>query len=605
MKYIELLSPAKNLENGKAAILHGADAVYIGAELFGARAAAGNSLDDIKALVDFARPYFAKVYVAMNTVLTDQQLEEAGKQIWKLYEIGVDAIIIQDMGILRMDLPPIQIHASTQTDNRDVQKSRFLKEAGFSRVVLARESSLNQIREIHDAVDVELEVFVHGALCVSYSGQCYISQSQCGRSANRGECAQFCRLPYQMYDSEGQLIAKNKHLLSLKDLDLSDHLEELMDAGVLSLKIEGRMKNLEYAKNVTGYYSQKLDEILKNRTDFRRASSGKTTLFFEPQPDKTFRRSSTDYFLLGRHDSNFDPDTPKSLGEPLGKIKSINRFSFSLDSDIIINNGDGICFKNKNNELTGFQVNTVTNGEIFPSQMPELTVGTFLYRNQDRVFSKTLQGDTSKRLIDIQLCMKETENGFMLELTDENEIVSSVNFETSKELAQNKEKATENIIRQLIKSGNTIYSVSDVSLELQNSYFFPASVLNEWRRTALENHTNLRVQSYKRELRGTENRKFEFGEKKLSYLGNVTNRLAREFYLDHGVEEIMPGFEIQASKGVPVMFTKHCIKFEMGWCPKKGNKHAYKEPFYLENNGVRYGLEFDCKNCMMKVMSAE
>lgn len=343
MIYIELLSPAKNLECGLAAINHGADAVYIGAAQFGARAAAGNSIEDIATLVQYAHQFRVKVLVALNTVLTDDQLPDAEKLIWEIYNTGADALIIQDMGILKLNLPPIALHASTQTDNRTVEKVRFLQDVGFSRVVMARELSLKQISEISSQTNVELEAFVHGALCVSYSGQCYMSQANCGRSANRGQCAQYCRLPYHLVDADDNVLVKNKHLLSLKDLDQSDSLEEMMEAGVTSFKIEGRLKDVDYVKNITSFYRKKLDVILENNPRFQRASAGKTTILFEPNPEKSFRRGNTDYFLRDRKANIVQQDTPKSLGEPIGKVTYIGRNFFEVQNGTLLNNGDGLC----------------------------------------------------------------------------------------------------------------------------------------------------------------------------------------------------------------------------------------------------------------------
>src|ERR1035437_1229160 len=359
MHYIELLSPAKNLECGLAAINHGADAVYIGASSFGARAAAGNTLEDIATLVQYAHKYRSKVHVALNTILTDEQLPEAEKLIWEVYNAGADALIVQDMGILQLNLPPIALHASTQTDNRTVEKVKFLQDVGFSRVVLARELSLKQIAEIASQTDVELEAFIHGALCVSYSGQCYMSQANCGRSANRGQCAQYCRLPYHLVDADDNVLVKNKHLLSLKDLDQSDSLEEMLEAGVTSFKIEGRLKDADYVKNITAYYRRKLDAILDGSTRYRRASAGRTTILFEPNPEKSFRRSNTDYFLHGRKPDIAQLETPKSLGEPIGKVTYIGRNFFEMQNGTLLNNGDGLCFINKHGDLTGFRVNRV------------------------------------------------------------------------------------------------------------------------------------------------------------------------------------------------------------------------------------------------------
>ena len=603
MSKIELLSPAKNLECGIAAINHGADAVYIGATQFGARAAAGNSVEDIATLVQYAHQFRVKVLVALNTVLTDDQLPEAEKLIWDVYNAGADALIIQDMGILKLNLPPIPLHASTQTDNRTVEKVRFLQDVGFSRVVLARELSLEQISDISSQTNVELEAFVHGALCVSYSGQCYMSEANCGRSANRGQCAQYCRLPYQLLDADDNLLVKNKHLLSLKDLDQSDSLEELMEAGVTSFKIEGRLKDVDYVKNITAYYRQKLDAILENNTQYRRASAGKTNILFEPNPEKSFRRGSTDYFLHGRKKDIIQPDTPKSLGEPIGKVTYIGRNFFEVQNGLLLNNGDGLCFINKQSDLTGFRVNRVERKQIFPADMPRMDVGVMLYRNQDQAFEKILKGKTSERKVGVEILFSETISGFSISITDEDGISSLFEAPCEKQPAQKPEAVNDNIKNQLSKLGNTIYEATDIRIEINAPWFFPASQLGEWRRQAIEQLDEVRSKAYVRESK-REPIAAEFPQKQISYLGNVTNKLAKEFYLEHGVEEVNPGFEVKAEEGVPLMFCKHCIKSSMGWCPREGYKATFKEPLFLRNNDQVYQLTFDCKACEMRILKA-
>ena len=603
MRKIELLSPAKNLECGLAAINHGADAVYIGASQFGARAVAGNSVEDITTLVKYAHKFRVKVLVALNTILTDDQLPEAEKLIWDIYNAGADALIIQDMGILKLNLPPIALHASTQTDNRTVEKVKFLQDVGFSRVVLARELSLKQITEISTQTDVVLEAFVHGALCVSYSGQCYMSQANCGRSANRGQCAQYCRLPYQLTDADDNLLAQNKHLLSLKDLDLSDSLEEMMDAGVSSFKIEGRLKDVDYVKNITAYYRKRLDTILDDSTRYQGASAGRTTLLFDPNPEKSFRRSNTDYFLHGRKHDIVQQDTPKSLGEPIGKVTYIGRNFFEVQNGTELNNGDGLCFINKQGDLTGFRVNRVERKQIFPADMPRMDVGVFLYRNQDQAFEKILKGKTAERRVGVEILFGETLNGFLIQLTDEDGIATIFEAVCDKQLAQKPEVVNDNIKNQLSKLGNTIYEATDIQIQINSPWFFPASQLSEWRRQAIEQLDEIRVHSYVRET-ALEAKPAIFPAKVLTYLGNVTNKLSEEFYREHGVEEIMPGFEVKAQEGVALMFCKHCIKFNMGWCPKEGYKATFKEPLYLRNNDQVYELSFDCKACEMRISKA-
>ena len=600
MRKIELLSPAKNLECGLAAINHGADAVYIGASQFGARAAAGNSIEDIAELVKYAHRFRVKVLVALNTILTDEQLPEAEKLIWEVYNAGANALIIQDMGILKLNLPPIVIHASTQTDNRTAEKVKFLQDVGFSRVVLARELTLKQIDEISSQTDVELETFVHGALCVSYSGQCYMSEANCGRSANRGECAQYCRLPYNLSDADDNLLVKNKHLLSMKDLDLSDSLEELMEAGVTSLKIEGRLKDVDYVKNITAFYRKKLDAVLEGNAKFEKASAGRTTFFFEPNPEKSFRRGATDYFLYGRKPDIAQLDTPKSLGEPIGKVTYIGRNFFEVHNGHLLNNGDGLCFINKHGDLTGFRVNRVERKQIFPAEMPKITDGVMLYRNQDQAFEKIMKGKTSERKVGLKVLFKEITNGFSIQLTDEDGISSIFVAECEKQLAQKPDAVNDNIKNQLSKLGNTIYEALDINIKIESPWFFQASRLSEWRRLAVEQLDEIREKAYIR-ISKHEPKPAIYPTGQLSYLGNVINAQAENFYREHGVEEILPGFEVIAQEGVPLMFTKHCIKFTMGWCPKEGYKATFKEPLNLRNNDQEYELTFDCKACEMRI----
>jgi 23S rRNA 5-hydroxycytidine C2501 synthase len=604
IKKIELLSPAKNLECGIAAINHGADAVYIGASQFGARAAAGNSVEDIAKLVEYAHQFRVKVLVALNTVLTDEQLPEAEKLIWEIYTAGADALIIQDMGILKLNLPPIALHASTQTDNRSVDKVKFLQDVGFSRVVMARELSLIQIAEISNQTEVELEAFVHGALCVSYSGQCYMSQANCGRSANRGQCAQYCRLPYHLTDADDNLLAKNKHLLSLKDLDLSDSIEEMMEAGVSSFKIEGRLKDVDYVKNVTAFYRKKLDAILENNSKYERASAGRTTLFFEPNPEKSFRRGETDYFAHGRKKDIVRLETPKSLGEPIGKVTYIGRNFFEMHNGELINNGDGLCFINRQNDLSGFRVNRVDRKQIFPADMPRMEVGVFLYRNQDQAFEKILKGKTAERKVGISILFFETADGFSIELTDEAGLCCIFEAVCDKQPAQKPDAVVDNIRNQLVKLGNTIYEATEIEVKIDAPWFFPASQLSEWRRLAVEQLNAEREKAYQREAQRVAV-PTTFYSKQLSYLGNVTNAAAESFYREHGVEEVLPGFEVKAEEGVPLMYCKHCVKYTMGWCPKEGYKATFKEPLYLRNNDQLYELSFDCKACEMSIRKGE
>lgn len=603
IRKIELLSPAKDADTGIEAIIHGADAVYIGASRFGARAAAGNSTEDIKRLCDFAHIYNAKVYVTVNTIIKDKELAEVEKTIHDLYNAGVDALIVQDMAIMGMNLPPIELHASTQTDNRTVEKVRFLKEAGFSRVVLARELSLSQIRDIHEACDVELEVFIHGALCVSYSGQCYISQACFGRSANRGECAQFCRLPLTMTDADGKVIAKDRHLLSLKDLNQTDSLEELLDAGATSLKIEGRLKDMSYVKNITAHYRQKLDNIFKRRPEYTRASSGHCTYTFAPEPEKSFSRGFTSYFLHGRNNGIYSFDTPKSLGEKVGVMKEAGQKFIKIAGTKKLSNGDGICYLDENNELKGFRINKVEGNNVFPQEMPRIRKGTELFRNLDHEFEKALSRKSAERLISVSMELAENNFGYTLSAEDEDGNHVSVAFAQPKENARSPQK--ERIAKEIGKVGNTCFKAESVKISLDEERFIPASAISEARRKTIEKLLSARRINYRRNIaRITKDNTTPFPEQQTDYRGNVMNKLAEQFYREHNCEVTEPAYEASYVKGREVMHCKHCIKYAFGWCTREGKRNnRYREPFYIEtNNGKRFRLSFDCKACEMKVI---
>ena len=602
---IELLAPAKNLECGIEAVNHGADAVYIGAPKFGARAAAGNSLEDIRELCEYAHLYGARIYVTLNTILKEDELEEAERMIWDLWRVGTDALIIQDMGITRLNLPPIPLHASTQTDNRTPEKVRFLEAAGFTQVVLARELSLNEIRRTSEATTVPLEVFVHGALCVSYSGQCYLSAALSGRSANRGECAQYCRLPYTMVDATGTEIVSNKHLLSLKDMNRSDQLEALLDAGVSSLKIEGRLKDAGYVKNITAYYRKKLDAVLSRRPEYRRASAGRSTYTFEPVAEKSFNRGFTTFLLEGRTADITAFNTPKSLGEPVGMVKEIKGNSFTVAGLKQLNNGDGLVFFNRKGELEGFRVNRVEANRVFPLDMPQLTPKTPLYRNFDQAFDKLLAKPSAERKLSVEIEFLDNPFGFTLCMEDETGARIMLTEPFAKELARREQQ--DNIRTQLSKLGNTPFEASKVVVGLSENWFVPSSLLADMRRRGVEKLLEARRARYPRETvkRVQPSVSIPFPERQLTYLGNVANGKARSFYQDHGVEQIDPAFELSPRKDVPLMFTKHCLRYSMGWCPTyQKDKSPYKEPYYLLYKDTRLRLQFDCKHCQMLVFES-
>jgi putative protease len=604
---IELLAPARNLECGIEAINHGADAVYIGAPKFGARSAAGNSLADIATLVEYAHLFNVRIYVTVNTILKDSELSETEEMIWQLYNAGVDALIVQDMGITQLNLPPIPLHASTQMDNRTVEKVRFLSNAGFRQVVLARELSLDEIRKIHEACpDVALEVFVHGALCVSYSGQCYVSEACFGRSANRGECAQFCRLPFSMVDEDGKVIVRNKHLLSLKDLNQSSILESLLDAGATSLKIEGRLKDVTYVKNVTAAYRQKLDEIFCRRKEYVRSSSGDTVLDFTPQLEKSFNRGFTHYFLHGRTPDIASFNTPKSLGEEMGTMKEQYKKYVTVSGVKPFHNGDGACFIDEQGCLQGFRINKVEGNKLFPAgAIPRIKPRTPIYRNYDQDFEKLLTRKSAERKIGVDWILSETAFGFALTVSDEDKNSVTLSFPV-----ETKEKARtsqhDNLCSQLKKMGNTPFRTRSVVIQCSEEWFIPSSLISDWRRLATDRLVALRRINFRRELQVWKPTNHSYPTSSLTYLGNVMNGKAEKFYQEHGVCNIAPAYEKQAPDNATLMFCRHCLRYSMGWCPTYQRvRSPYREPYYLvSNDGKRFRLEFDCKRCQMKV-SAE
>lgn len=607
---IELLAPAKNLEYGIAAIDHGADAVYIGAERFGARSAAGNSVDDIRKLCDYAHIFHAKVYVTVNTIVFDNELEDTERLINELYEAGADAILVQDMGLLRMPLPPIELHASTQTDNRTPEKVAWLRDQGFSRVVLARELSRAAIRRIHDSVpDVQLEVFVHGALCVSYSGLCYASQYCFGRSANRGECAQFCRLKFDLEDVDGNVLMRDRHLLSLKDMCRYDELEDLLQVGVTSLKIEGRLKDLTYVKNVTAAYSRRLDEIISHDPQtYRRVSLGRCEYTFEPNLNKSFNRGFTDYFFNGRKSDIASFDTPKSRGEYVGKVKEIRGTSFNVAGTAAFANGDGLCFINDRHELEGFRVNRAEGNRIFPLKLPAgLRPGTPLYRNSDQAFEKLLSRQSSVRKIAVSMTLAEEEDGVRLSMTAEDGTSISVRTAFGKQEAQKPQH--ENIIRQLTKLGNTPFVCNDFEFSPTDfNLFIPSGMLADMRREAAEKLV-AKLQESGRTKNERKAKTAPEGSndypKGFKYLYNVSNKKARQFYVENGICDISDAFELKTPDNELLMQCKHCIRNSLGRCLKRDkNASEWREPLYLRlADGRRFKLEFDCTACQMNVYS--
>ncbi len=617
-KHIELLSPAKNADFGIEAINHGADAVYIGGPAFGARAKAPNTVQDIARLVMHAHRYHAEVFVALNTIFHDNELEGVRQLVHQLYDAGVDALIVQDMGLLTMDLPPIQLHASTQTDIRTVEKAVFLDQVGFSQLVLARELDIRTVKQIAVSTTANLEYFIHGALCVAFSGQCFISHAHTGRSANRGECSQECRLPYTLEDQKGRIIGKDKHYLSMKDNDQSANLSALIDAGVSSFKIEGRYKDLPYVKNATAHYRLLLDDILQERPDLAKSSAGYATYTFNPQPEKTFNRSATDYFANGRQADIGAFDTPKFAGEELGKVTKVGKNFIEVSTDVELHNGDGVCFFDVHKELVGLRVNTAQRITTFtqrllPNEMPaDIRNNTIIYRNRDHAFMRLLEKESATRKMALSINFYETRDGFALTVTDEQGFNATVQCPAEKQAANDAAKAENSLIENLSKLGSTDFVAKEVNLEIAQMWFVPASVANNLRREAIEQLVQVRALGYERPaFRPAVEPPAIYPENSLSYLANVYNQQARTFYKKHGVKLIAKAYEANEELGeVPVMITKHCLRFSHGLCPKEAKGvigvqgTVTAEPMTLISGNDRYTLKFDCKPCEMHVMGS-
>ena len=601
-KHIELLAPAKDLACGREAVLHGADAVYIGAPKFGARAAAGNTIDDIRALCDFAHIYNVSIYVALNTILRDDELKEAEQVIGQLYEAEVDALIVQDMGITRLDIPPIALHASTQMDNCTPEKVAFLARAGFEQVVLARELTLEEMRRIAERIPdgVALEAFVHGALCVSYSGRCYLSAAMMGRSANRGACAQCCRLPYTMVDADGRIIAKDKHLLSLRDMNRANDLEAMIAAGITSFKIEGRLKDVAYVKNVTAYYRRRLDEIMARDASLCRSSDGRSTFTFEPRPEKSFNRGFTDYFLHGRRADITSFDTPKSIGEPMGRAR-VSGGGLVVEGREPLHNGDGLVFFNPKGELEGFRVNRAEGRRIASARMPAIRPGTMLYRNADSAFEALLSKPSANRRIAVELTWRELPNGFALQIADASGCSASITRSFATEPALRPQE--DNIRAQLSRLGTTPFEAVQITINMPGNAFVPSSLLSGMRREAVERLLSERRARRTRRQRKPEDPAAVFPIDQLDYTANIYNAAAEAFYRSHGVHTVERAYEERPRAGAALMFTRHCLRYSMGWCPvHQRGQSPFREPYYLLHEGARLRLEFDCARCEMRVV---
>lgn len=608
---LELLAPAKNADYGIEAIRHGADAVYIGGPTFGARATAGNSVEDIARLCAFAHKYHAQVFVALNTILMDDELETAEKLIWDVYNAGADALIVQDMGVLQLNLPPIALHASTQMDNRNPEKVAFLEQVGFSQVVLARELGLSQIREVAAHTNMQIEFFIHGALCVAYSGLCNLSHAFSNRSANRGECSQMCRLPGNLKTRQGDVLAQNEHLLSLKDNNQTDNLEALIDAGVRSFKIEGRLKDLSYVKNVTAHYRQKLDAIMARRPEFVASSHGRTEHTFTPDPEKTFNRGSTDYFVHERSQGIKDFRSPKYIGQDVGKVVALGKDFIQVSSTHEFNNGDGLAYfppnyamaKQSDDKLQGLRVNRAEGHKLHVLQVPrDLRVGMTLYRNHNQAFEALLAKESAKRIIGVDMRLTDTAMGVALTLTDIYGLSATVELEVEKTPATDAEKTLQTIRTQLSKLGSTDFTARQISIETAQPWFLPASTLNGLRRDAVAALELARVEGYQRPKPWKYNQDAVYPFKHLSYLGNVANEKAKDFYQRHGVIEIQDTYEKNGvTEDVPLMVTKHCLRFNFNLCPKEvpGIK---ADPMVLEIGNDVLKLVFDCPKCEMLVV---
>ncbi|HOW21184.1 MAG TPA: U32 family peptidase [Tenuifilaceae bacterium] len=605
MTSLELLSPAKDLKTGMAAITHGADAVYIAAYRFGAREKAGNSIEDIGKLTEFAHQYFARVYVTVNTIIFDNELDEVQNLINELYRVGVDAIIVQDLAILSMNIPPIALHASTQMHTNTLAKLKFLEQCGFQRVVLPRELTLSEIGSYCGSTSLEIEAFIHGALCVSYSGQCYMSQRITGRSANRGECAQPCRSSYDLVDEHGKILVRNKHLLSLKDLNLTSQIEQLVDAGVTSFKIEGRLKDITYVKNITTHYNKILNSIISRRSEFRRASSGVCECSFDADPEKTFNRGYTQHFINGRTVNQTSFHTQKSVGKPIGIVARVNADYFEINSYEAVHPGDGLCYFTTIGQLSGMLVNRVMGNRIYPRNNPTgLSEGDTIYRNSDIEFEKQLNGKSARRWVGVRIAVSDNNGNLKFSATDSDGIAVEYTLNNNFDEAKDKARSVEMLIRQLSKSGDSIFRVDGVAVQdYTTPKFIPISTVNEARRMLLNNLILERLKQHTRPFRGKYFPAVLYPEQAITYKGNISNTASQDFLLKHGVTSIVEAVEISAPKGAyELMVTRYCIKFELGLCPSK-QKASPTGQLYLQNSSTLYPLVFDCNECQMKVMS--
>ena len=595
-RYVELLSPAKDFESACAAVDYGADALYIGGARFGARYAASNSIEQIARVVEYAHQYGVRVHSTLNTLLYDEELHEAEQLARELIATGVDALIVQDMAFREMNLP-VELHASTQVSNTTPEGVRFLEQSGFSRVILERSLTLEDIRNIRQTTSVELECFVHGAICVGYSGRCFLSRSTSNRSGNRGECSQPCRLPYDLKDERGRVLMAGKHLLSVRDMDLSQDLEALVDAGICSFKIEGRLKDSRYIKNVVSYYRNLLDGIIARRNELRRPSSGESVVDFTPNPAKSFTRGASQYMLHGKRGGVASLDTPKALGEYLGRIVAVTRNGFRIDSRADLSAGDGVCIINRG-EIYGTNINGVQNDVIEPNRRDGVEVGAEIYRNYDHRFSLQLDRSRTQRKISAVAEVRLQADGALLRITDSDNYSVVVERTQPLERANDAEKMTQTLVKLIAKSGGTIFSITDVDVQ-GGEYFLTASVVSDMRREALE---ALRIERIGTPLPHrilTDTGEARYPSDTISQYENVINRLSRQFYERHGVKHFEQALETKATQGERVMISSYCIRREIGECLKCGSK--LRGELYIEHGMARYRLDFDCKRCMMSL----
>lgn len=599
MRKIELLAPAKDYDTAVDAIDCGADAVYIGAGKFGARHSATNSVEDIARVVEYAHRYGVKVYATLNTLLYDNELDVAKEQAEQLIKAGVDALIVQDMAYWKMDLP-IPLHASTQTNCVTPEKVKFFEEVGFERAILERSLSKNEIAEIRKATTIELEAFVHGAICVSQSGRCFFSRSTSERSGNRGECSQPCRLEYDLCNDQGEVIIKSKHLLSVRDFDLSARLGEMIDLGISSFKIEGRLKDRAYVRNIVSLYRQLLDREIAKRNDVERSSVGRSTIEFEPNASRTFTRGAGEYFFDGKRRGVASFDTPKAMGERIGKVVRVDRRGIILDRKHDLATGDGVCFIS-NGALIGTNVVGIEGERVQLNRYEGVTSGVELFRNYNRLFSQAVERSRVKRTISADLLLQFDNETITLTATDECRVSATATITQTSEEARDKAKGEEALRRQLMRSGDTIFEVRNI--EIPEVRFAPMSVIGTLRREVFELLEKERLAQHKKAGGFIRKQVAEYPSKVLTPQDNVINHLAREFYAECGVEEIADGLDCRTSTvGEQVIISDYCIRREIGECLKE--KPRLKGDLFLVRGTKKYRLCFDCKACQMKVIDA-